>query len=278
MLTTRAFKTGELTLSYAKGPVNGPPLVMMHGVLGRWQDFAGMIPHLTDSWHVYAIDLRGHGESERAPDGSGYLLRDLVGDISHFLSNVIPEEEEIVLIGFSAGGLAAIPLAAAFPQRIRGVVALEPAFMMRNSSITSFAVSQEIAWAHHAAQAAGSFEELVGMCRDILPEANDATITSFAERLYKADPRLSDLQQIDQGLDGMDLDSLIRQVRCPVLMVRGEQEMGSVVRDEDIAWATAANPRVRAVDVPGGGHGIFLEQPEAVLAHVLALLETVHPA
>jgi pimeloyl-ACP methyl ester carboxylesterase len=113
MLTTRAFKTGELTLSYAEGPVNGPPLVMLHGVLGRWQDFAGMIPHLTDSWHVYAIDLRGHGESDRAPLGGGYSLRDLVGDISIFLRDVLPDEGEIVLVGFSAGGLAAIPLAVA---------------------------------------------------------------------------------------------------------------------------------------------------------------------
>lgn len=108
MLSTHAFSTGELTLSYAEGPANGPPLVMLHGVLGRWQDFAGMIPHLIPTWHVYAIDFRGHGESDRAPDGDAYGLRDLVGDISHFLEKILPGEE-VVLVGFSAGGLATVP-------------------------------------------------------------------------------------------------------------------------------------------------------------------------
>lgn len=144
--------------------------------------------------------------------------------------------------------------------------------MMRNSSITDFPVAQEIAWAHHAVLTAGSFEELVAMSREVIPEADEAMISAFAERLYKADPRLSDLQQIDHVLAGIDLDALIRKVRCPMLIVRGEQERGSVVRDEDIAWAKAANPHVKAVDVPGGGHGVFLEQPEAVVEQMLAFL------
>jgi pimeloyl-ACP methyl ester carboxylesterase len=273
MVTPHSFHTGELRLSYVEGPDNGPPLVMLHGVLGRWQDFAGMIPHLTETWHVYAIDFRGHGESDRAPGGSEYTLRDLVGDISVFLRDELPDEEEIVMVGFSAGGLASIPLAAAFPERIRGVVALEPALMMRNSSVTAFPVSQEIAWAHHAALTAGSFDELVAMCREVIPEADDATITLFAERLDKADPRLSDVGLIDQTLQGIDLDAVIRDVRCPMLIVRGDQSLGSVVRDEDIAWAQEHNPQVRAVHVPGGGHGIFLEQPEAVMEHTLAFLD-----
>jgi pimeloyl-ACP methyl ester carboxylesterase len=272
MLSTHAFSTGDLTLSYAEGPAK-PPLVMLHGVLGRWQDFAGMIPHLTERWHVYAIDFRGHGESDRAPDGSGYLLRDLVGDISAFLRDELPDEDEVVLVGFSGGGVVATALAATFPERIRAVILYEPGFMMRNSSITAFPVSQQIAWAHHAALTAGSFDELVAMCREVIPEADEAMISSFAERLYKADPRLSDLQQIDHSLDGLDLDSLIRQVRCPMLIVRGDQSLGSVVRDEDIAWAQEHNPHVRAVHVPGGGHGIFLEQPEDVMEHTLAFLD-----
>ena len=273
MVSTHTLDTGELIISYAEGPDTGPPLLMLHGLLGRWQDFEPLIPSLTDHWHVFACDLRGHGASDRAPDGSGYLVSDHVRDLSVFIRENVPFGEPLVLVGFSGGGLVALPLAAAFPERVRGIVALEPGFMMRNSSLTAHPLSQEIAWAHHAMLTAKSLEEMAAMCRDLMPEADEWAIASTAERLYNADPRLSDLGQIDRVLEGIDLNALATKVQCPMLIVRGDQSLGSVVRDEDVTWARANNPRVRAVQVPGGGHGVHLEQPEVVIRHMLAFLD-----
>lgn len=275
MFSAHAFDTGELTLAYTEGPDTGPPLLMLHGLLGRWQDFEPLIPALAAQWHVYACDLRGHGESARAPDGGGYALVDLVRDTAAFVRHILPATGPIVLVGFSGGGLATVPLAAAFPDRVRGIVALEPAFMMRNSSITAYPVSQEIAWAHHAVQTARSVEEMEAMCRDLMPDADALMIASMAERLYNADPQLSDLAQIDRSMEGIDLDALIAKVQCPMLIVRGEPALGSVVRDEYVSWAKANNPRVQAIRVPGGGHGVHLEQPDAVSRHVQDFLATL---
>ena len=64
MLVERRFDTGEVVLNYAKGPNNGPPILLIHGITSNWRNFLPIMPSITMRWHVYAIDLRGHGKSE----------------------------------------------------------------------------------------------------------------------------------------------------------------------------------------------------------------------
>ena len=65
MLSEKSFDTGELPLNYAEGPTSGPPLVLLHGLTGWWHAWEPCLPQLTPTWHVYAVDLRGHGQSGR---------------------------------------------------------------------------------------------------------------------------------------------------------------------------------------------------------------------
>jgi len=83
MLPEKFFDTGELTINYAEGGESGPPLVLLHGLTGRWQDFQPVIPQLTPKWHVYGCDLRGHGKSGRI--AGHYYLTDYLRDLIAFL-------------------------------------------------------------------------------------------------------------------------------------------------------------------------------------------------
>ena len=88
MLTERTFDAGDVSLNYAEGPPAGPPLVLLHGSSLRWQHFLPVIPLLGWRWHLYALDLRGHGRSgrggvnvkrivgQRADQNDGHLRRD----------------------------------------------------------------------------------------------------------------------------------------------------------------------------------------------------------
>lgn len=42
----KKFNTGSLTLNYMEGPPNGPPLLLLHALAGRWQTFYYLIPKL----------------------------------------------------------------------------------------------------------------------------------------------------------------------------------------------------------------------------------------
>ena len=61
------FRNGRVELNYLEGPENGPPLLLVHGITGRWQFLQACANRLKSDWQVFAIDLRGHGESSRAP-------------------------------------------------------------------------------------------------------------------------------------------------------------------------------------------------------------------
>ncbi|MFD4293069.1 alpha/beta hydrolase [Rhodococcus sp. NPDC058505] len=104
------------------GPVDGPPVLALHGLTGhgkRWRHLAD--DHLPGA-RVIAPDLRGHGHSTWNPPWG-------VADQVDSLVEVVDAEatEPVVLVGHSYGGLIAVHLAARVPERVRGLLLLDPA-------------------------------------------------------------------------------------------------------------------------------------------------------
>lgn len=79
MLQEKTFNTGEVTLNYAEGDPTGPPLVLLHGFTDRWQTYQPIITPLYQSWYIYALDLRGHGKSEKKPGAPRAHLSSFTG-------------------------------------------------------------------------------------------------------------------------------------------------------------------------------------------------------
>ena len=118
MLQEKIFNTGMVSLNYAEGQSKGPPLVLLHGIPGRWQEFLPLLPALSMRWHIYALDLRGHGKSGQVP--GQYLPEDYTVDVVAFLQEQV--QEAAVLFGNSAGGMATLAAAAQLPQKVRALV------------------------------------------------------------------------------------------------------------------------------------------------------------
>ena len=81
-----------------------------------------MAATLTDSWHVYALDLRGHGRSDWPGTYTLALLRD---DVLAFLDAL--KLPQVTVIGHSMGGAAAYLVAMRQPERVRRLALEEPA-------------------------------------------------------------------------------------------------------------------------------------------------------
>ena len=116
ILTESRFDLDGRQINYAKGPKNGPPLLLIHGISGRWQDWSGVSETLSTDWQVYAVDLRGHGKSEWTPEG--YHWRLYSQDQVEFLERVIGEPAHI--IGHSLGGVTALGVNALRSDLVRG--------------------------------------------------------------------------------------------------------------------------------------------------------------
>jgi len=120
---SKTYVSQGLKLHYLDwGNESAPPLIFVHG----WHDHARAwdwaARALRDKWHVIALDLRGHGDSEWSPDGaylSPYHLldfADLVDTLGH---------EQVTIVAHSFGGNPTSRFAALYPQRVKKLVLVD---------------------------------------------------------------------------------------------------------------------------------------------------------
>jgi pimeloyl-ACP methyl ester carboxylesterase len=102
---------------------SGPPLLLIHTIRTQLEYFRSLAPLLARSHTVYAIDLPGHGHSPIDPGASF--------DEPYFRQAVIRFIEQldlstVTIVGESIGGALALTVAAALPQRVKRVYAINP--------------------------------------------------------------------------------------------------------------------------------------------------------
>ena len=87
MLQERFFKYDNIKLNYAEGPENGPILLLLPAYDNRWQSYSAIIPKLAAKTHIFALDTRGRGGSDRTP--GKYNLRYSLEDTITFIETII---------------------------------------------------------------------------------------------------------------------------------------------------------------------------------------------
>ncbi len=94
----------------------------MHGGLDHARNWDWVARALRDDYHVYALDLRGHGNSAWAP-GALYSVAEHVLDLSALVDiiNAFP----VTIIGHSLGGVVSLLYSGVYPDRVKKVVAIE---------------------------------------------------------------------------------------------------------------------------------------------------------
>ena len=101
--------------SSAKNPIN---LLLIHGFESSKETWLPIFKSLEGSYNLHAIDLRGHGES---PMGNGdFSTEQMVADVHQYV--IAKKLNSFVLIGHSMGSRVATPFAAAYPEKIQGLV------------------------------------------------------------------------------------------------------------------------------------------------------------
>lgn len=109
-------------INYGEVANDKPALLLIHGQMGAWEDYANILPELSKNWHVYAIDVYGHGQSTH--DESVYYIDTNGDDLIWFIDNVI--QSKTVVCGHSNGALTAAYIAAYGGENIAGAVLEDP--------------------------------------------------------------------------------------------------------------------------------------------------------
>lgn len=105
------------------GVEEGLPVVFVHGLGGSARQWREQLRHLRRGRRAVAFDLRGHGDSARSA-GGGYSLGDFAADLDAVVGEL--GLERFVLVGHSLGATVAIDYAGRHPDRVAGLLLVDP--------------------------------------------------------------------------------------------------------------------------------------------------------
>ncbi|OGK97558.1 MAG: hypothetical protein A3E31_05420 [Candidatus Rokubacteria bacterium RIFCSPHIGHO2_12_FULL_73_22] len=110
-------------LAYEDRGAGKPAFVFVHGWTCNRAFFAPQAEHFARAHRVVSVDLRGHGESDK-PQGP-YPITAYVDDLAYVIAEL--GLGKVVAVGHSMGGITALQLAAAHPDRVAAIVMVDPA-------------------------------------------------------------------------------------------------------------------------------------------------------
>ena len=263
----------------------GPVLVCHGGGPGFSSLYLGDLAGLGDELELVLLDPRGTGGSAKPSDPRAYAIEDYVSDLEELREHL--GLERMQLFGHSHGGIVAIAYAARHPERVERLILA--------STLARFSPEQEAAMAaaveahadepwYEDARAALEAEEAGDFETD--EELAELTLREFpfyfarygdVERAYVASAesatsrtRTRCASSTRSRCPRFDLRPELAQIAAPTLVITGEEDfitgpLSAAELSEGIAGA-------ETVLIPGCGHFIFVEAPEAFRDSVLAFL------
>jgi pimeloyl-ACP methyl ester carboxylesterase len=262
---------------YYRHAGSGPPLLLIHGVVGSSADWRNNIDALARRGSVYAIDLVNMGRSQR------------VGGLDAALAATAKRIVAVVdalglaaadVVAHSHGGAVALMLAALYPARVRRLILFAPANPYNRSSdpvvrMFSSRLGGLLAWM--VPYLPVSIQRVaIGGLYGGAANVNDSRRQELADCLRNPGS-LRHVLSITRGwfVEEAKLKAALRRVKwMPTLLVWGDSD-----RTVSLSSGVRLKRKLRAselVVIPGGGHSVFEEAPEEANRVMLEWLER-HP-
>ncbi|NUR72131.1 MAG: alpha/beta fold hydrolase [Hamadaea sp.] len=107
-----------------RGPLDGPPVLLVHGNCSSGAFWAPLVRHLPEDWRIVAPDLRGYGDTETAPVDATRGLKDFADDLAALLDALAMGPA--VVVGHSMGGGVATQLLLDHPEKVKALILESP--------------------------------------------------------------------------------------------------------------------------------------------------------
>jgi len=260
---------------YVEAHGEGRPLLFSCALNTTHENWRPQVePLVAAGCRVLLWDYRGHGRSDAPDDPAAYSMERVVDDLGRVLDWGAPGAAA-VLAGLSFGGLASLHFALRHPERVRALVLVDsgPGFKKPEAQARwQTAIERTASFLERRgveAFAQRATEDTVGR-RPELPAARAAQAAIAAQRAHG----LAHFGRRVAGPAAPVLDELAG-IRIPALVMVGEQDAAYRRAAEVMA---ARLPLARSVVIPGAGHIVNIEAPEAFDAALLGFLEQLAAA
>ena len=254
----------------------GEPAILM---LTSWaivhaRQWKAQVPYLARHFQVITVEGRGNGRADRPGTAEAYRDREYVDDAIAVLDAT--GVDRAVVVGLSVGGRHALQLAAWYPERAAGVVAIgaalpwpmPPGFDETRDTYEGWGKANRHYWlADYRGWVEFFMSQVFTEPHSTKPHEDGVAwgLDTTAETLLLTVPAVG-----EPG--AADAEAICRQVRCPVLIVHGDQD-GIVPYDTGVALARWTGGQM--VTIHGGGHAPTLRDPVQVNLFIRNFAESV---
>jgi pimeloyl-ACP methyl ester carboxylesterase len=283
--TSHTFISQRLPLHYLDwGNDGAPPLILMHGGKDHCRTWDWVAQELSKEWHVIVPDLRGHGDSAWAPDGS-YSITSYVYDLAQLIHQ--KQLSPVTIIAHSMGGHISLRYAGIYPETVAKIVVIEGMGHPRQyyENLAAQPIEKHlIEWIETKRAAAGRFPKRY------------ASLDEACQRMQKENPNLSaeqaehltryGMSQNEDGTYSWKFDNYVRflnpvdlarsddfrlwgNITCPVRVLWGKDswvpeplEQGLLDHFQDVSLSVIEN----------AGHWLHHDQLDLFLAEIQEFL------
>jgi pimeloyl-ACP methyl ester carboxylesterase len=254
-------------------------VVMLHGGGQTRHSWSGTARRLSArGWTTIAMDLRGHGETDWAPDGD-YTLTAFSGDLEALLRGL---DEPAVLVGASLGGAVSLWTAAVHPALVRALVLVDVVVSLEREGvdrIVEFMTSRPDGFAslEDAATAIAAYTpdrdrppNPQGLRKNLRQRGNGRWYWHWDPAFLARDDRTR------RAMTAGRMRDVAAQVSVPTLLLRGGHS--DVVSQAGIDDMLELIPHAEAADVTEAGHMIAGDDNDIFTARLDDFLGRLPPA
>ncbi len=222
----------------------GDPFVVLHGgLLGSTYEMHRFIDSLSTNYQVIAISTRGHGKSELGKDKLS--IDQKVGDILAVIAK--ETTKPVTILGFSDGGFSGYLFASQYPELVNKLIAIgagEQTPALRRMEFNAVELFQ-LDPAYMEQQLA------------LMPEPK--RLMEFGNQIAEFYNSISISEEV------------FNKITCPVLVLAGEKDQNAKLNTVISAYQMLPNAQLGII--PNAGHGVFLENFEAVWFSIVPFLK-----
>ena len=283
--TSHVYFSQRLRLHYVDwGNPAAPPLLLLHGGRDHCRNWDWVAAAMRRDWHVIAPDLRGHGDSQRSPDGN-YAMAAYVYDLAQLIHR--QELAPVTIVAHSLGGNIALRYAGIYPDAVRKLVAIEglgPAPAVAAERAKRPIDDRMRAWISEQRSLAGrrprryasveealrrmqgenrhlSTEQARHLTRHGINQNEDGTYSWKFDNYVRS--------QAPYDVPQADLEYLWSRIICPTLLVYGDESWASNPSRDGRARHFR---NARVVSFERAGHWVHHDRLDAFVAEVRAFL------
>ena len=242
----------------------GELLILVHGAVGDYRSWEDVLGDFATRHRVITYSRRWHYPNASAHHGDGYTHDGHAADLIELITS---RGGPVRLLGHSYGASVCAVVAVQRPDLVRSLVLAEPSLfsLLMTNPMGAIALAQTAAATLHITPLMRKGQSERALTEFLKAVIGPAGFERLPERARAV--MFDNVHTLEPMLNGMSAGNsfsakLAARITAPTLLVEGE--FTTKLFQLTMKELASAIPKAERVAVPGVGHGLHLEKPEAI--------------